>query len=133
MHQYIFYQIKTPFPRNSVLIMGHHDASVFTLFFSLTYVTCIGLHPTVVIRYSTSVTYRTLCHVSGHLVIYTPSCFFKSSLGPAVQTQHQQGFMLIFKTQSRPICLIAIHKRSICGRFYLRVKAGQSQNINLHR
>ena len=40
------------------------------LFFSLTHITCMALHHTVVIRYSTSVTYRTLTHASGHLVIY---------------------------------------------------------------
>ena len=33
-------------------------------------VTFMALHQTVVVRYSTSVTYRTLCHASGHLVIY---------------------------------------------------------------
>ena len=105
-HPYISYQIKTPFRRNSVLLTGHHTAPVVTLFFSLTHVTCMALHHTLVIRCSTSVTYRTLCHASGDLVIYhecygferafftlkrllpcTPSCFFKASLGPAVQPQ----------------------------------------------
>ena len=69
------------------------------MFFSL-------IHHTVVIRCSTSVSYGTLCHASGHLVIYhecygfqrefftsrcflpcTPFCFFKASLGPSVQPQ----------------------------------------------
>ena len=69
------------------------------MFFSL-------IHPTVLIRCSTSVSYGTLCHASGHLVIYhecygsqralfssrcflpcAPFCFFKASLGPPVQPQ----------------------------------------------
>ena len=45
-------------------------ALVVTLFFSLTHVTCMALHHTVVIRINNSVTYRTLCNASGHLVIY---------------------------------------------------------------
>ena len=77
------------------------------LVFSLTHVTCIALHHTVVIRYSTSGAYGTLCHVSDHLVIYseyygferesfllsgvflpsTPSCFFKASLRLVVHPQ----------------------------------------------
>ena len=112
-----FYQIKTPFRRNSVLLTGHHAAPVVTLFFSLTHVTCMALHHTMVIRYSTSITYGTLCHANGHLVIYRecygferafftlrrflpciPSCFFKAFLGQTVQPQSYQGFMLVFKT-----------------------------------
>ena len=31
------------------------------------------------------------------------------------------------------VWITAIHKRFICSRFYLRARAGQSQNINLHR
>ena len=65
-----FYQLKTPFQRNSVLLTGHHATPVVTLFFGLAHVTCMALHHTVVISYSTSVTYRTLCHASGHLLIY---------------------------------------------------------------
>ena len=30
------------------------------------------------------------------------------------------------------LCITAIHKRFICGRFYLRARAGQSRNINLY-
>ena len=105
-HPYISYQIKTPFRRSSVLLTGHHAAPVVTLFFRVIHVTCMALHHTVVIRHSTSVTYGTLCHSSGHLVIYrecygfqrafftlrhflpcTSSCFFKAFLGPAVQPQ----------------------------------------------
>ena len=62
--------MKAPFRRNSALRMGHHAVPVVTLFFSLTHVTCMALHYTAVIRHSTSVTYGTLCHASGHLVIY---------------------------------------------------------------
>ena len=70
-HPHIFYQTKTPFQRNSVLVTRHHAAPVVTLFFSLTHVTYVTLHHTVVIRYNTSVTYRASCHVSGYLVIYS--------------------------------------------------------------
>ena len=71
-----------------------------------THVTCMALHHTVVICYSTSITYWTPCHASRHLVIY-PKCYgyerafftlrrfyltllpavFKDSLEPAVQPQ----------------------------------------------
>ena len=71
---------------------------------------------------STCVTYRTSCHaigqqllptqlcyreyfeietaffILGRSLLCTPSCFFKASLGLAVQGQCQQGFMLIFET-----------------------------------
>ena len=99
--------------------MGHYAPSVFTLFFSLTHVTCMTLLHTVVIKHITSVTGGTLCHASGHLAIYhqcyefkkllftlgrflpcTPSCVFKVSLKPIVQPQSQQGFILIFKIQA---------------------------------
>ena len=30
------------------------------------------------------------------------------------------------------VWITAIHKRYICGRFYLRARTGQSRNINLH-
>ena len=92
-----------------------------TLFFKLTHVTYLKLHHTVVIRYRTSVTYRTLYYAGGHLVIScecyqfervlftlrrvlpcTPSCFFRVSLGPEVQPQSYQGFMMIFETQPSP-------------------------------
>ena len=125
------------------------------LFYSLTHITCMALHHTVVIRYSTSVTYRTICHTSGHLVIYreccgfertfstlryflpcTPSCFFEASLGSAAQPESYQDFMLIFETYSLPDCLFESKqstKRFTCDRSYLRARASQSQNINLHR
>ena len=50
--------------------MGYHAGLVVTFFFSLTHLTCMALHHTVVIRLNTSVTYQTLCDTSGHLVIY---------------------------------------------------------------
>ena len=103
-HLYIFYQIETPFWRNSVLLTRHRATPVVTLFFNLTHVTYVTRHHPVVIRYSTSVTYRTLCHASDHLLIYcgcytferayftlkrflpcAPFCFSKASLWLAVQ------------------------------------------------
>ena len=105
-HQYIFNQIKTPFWIDSVFLARHYAMLVVTLFLSLTHVTYVTLHHTVVIKYNSSVTYRTLCHVSGHLVIdcecyrfqrelltlrrflpCIPSCFLKTSLELAVQPQ----------------------------------------------
>ena len=64
------YQIKAPFRRNSVLLTRHHATPVVTLFFSRTHVTYVTSHYTVIIRYSTSVTYGKSCRASGHLVIY---------------------------------------------------------------
>ena len=43
-----------------MLLTRHHIMPVGTLFFSLTHVTYVTLHHIVVIRYNTSVTYRTL-------------------------------------------------------------------------
>ena len=89
-----------------MLLTGHHAAPVVTLVFSLTHVTYVTSHHTVVIRYSTIVTYGTLCHPRGHLMIYrecsgfdralfilrrflpcTPSGFLKASVRLAVQPQ----------------------------------------------
>ena len=52
-HPCTFYPIRTPFRRNSYEIPS---APVVTLLFSLTHVTCMALHHTMVLRYSTSVT-----------------------------------------------------------------------------
>ena len=120
-HPCIFYQIKTPFRRNSVLLTGHHATPVVTLFFSLTHVTCTALHHTVVISCSTGVTYRTLRHASGHLVIYWECYIFERALfysqvcftlysfllfqgfpGASSSTSKLVGFMLIFKTLLSP-------------------------------
>ena len=120
-HPCIFDQMKSPFWRNSLLLTRYHALLLVALSFILTHVTCMALHHTVVIRCNTSATYRTLYHASGHLVICcecygferaiftlrrflpcTPSCFFKDFLGPTVQPQSQQGFMVIFETQPQP-------------------------------
>ena len=70
------------------------------------------------------------CHAIAHQVIYNkfygfeifflPSCifyltlfpasFYHGILGPVVQPQNQQSFMLWFKTQSRPKCLFESHQ-----------------------
>ena len=154
MHLYISYQIKTLFRRNSVLLMGHHAIPVVTLFFSHTHVICMALHYTVVIRYSPSVTYRTLCHASGHLVLYREcygfggECFLLSgvfylALLPAF-SRLPWGWQFNLKT-SRVSCWSSKHGPSpellfksqqstkdlyVVG---LRARAGQSQNTNLHR
>ena len=98
------------FLRETLLLMGHHAAPVVTLLFSLTHVTCMALHYTVVIRYITSVTYKMLCHASGHLVIncecywyeraiftlsrflaYIPSCWFQGFPGASSSTSKLAG------------------------------------------
>ena len=105
-HPCIFLLHKNSFSEKLRVLTRNHAAPVVTLFSSLTHVICMALHHTVVIRYSTSVSYRTLCNASGHLVIYrecygfersfftlkhflpcTSSFFFKTSLGLAVQPQ----------------------------------------------
>ena len=124
---------------------GHHATSVVTLFFSLTHVTCVALNQTAVIRNSTSVTYWTLCHNREQLVIYcecygfkraffTLRRFFYLALFPDFsRPPWDRQFNLKVKTASRwSVWITAIHKRFICGRFYLRASAGQSGNINLH-
>ena len=113
-------------------------------FFSLTHVTCMGLHHTAVIRYSTSVTSGRLCHASGQLAIYR-ECYgferafltFRSFL-PYTSSCFFQGFpradsLTGLHADLRNIApdrlfvwITAIHKRFICGRFYLRAMAGQS-------
>ena len=138
-HPYISYQIiKTTFPRNSVLLKGHHAASVVTLFFSLIHVTCMALH------YSTSGTYRILCHASDHLVIYCECYGFSRAL---FILRYFLPCTLSFFSRllwcweldlkiSRASCwslkiglvqllfwITAICKRFICGSFYLRARA----------
>ena len=103
----------------------------------------------------TSVTYVALCHASGHLLIYrecygferafllsgvflpcTPSCFLKGFPGDDNSTSKSAGFhddlqnivlarLFVWKT--------VIHKRFICGRFYLTTRAGQVRNIKFSR
>ena len=55
---------------NFCVIYGTPCHAIDHLAFSLTHVTCVALHHIVVIRSSTSVTYRTLSHPSGHQVVY---------------------------------------------------------------
>ena len=124
------------------------------LVFSLTHVTCMALH-TVVIRYSTSVTWGMLRYASGHLVIYhecyrferalftlrgvlpcIPSCFFQGFPGASISTSKSAGLHANIWNIALArlfVWITAIHNRFICGRFYLRAMAGQSQNIKLHR
>ena len=86
---YIIYWIKAPFSGNSVLLMRHHATPVVTLSFNSTHVTYVTPHYyTVVIRYSTSVTYGLLSYASGYLVIYREysgfeRAFFYLALLPA--------------------------------------------------
>ena len=132
-HPYIFYQTKTPFWRTSVLLTGHHAESVVTLLFSLTHVTCVLLYNTVVTRYRTSVTYGTLCHASSHLVTWFERVFFTLMRflpcfsGSDGSSSKLAGFHADLKNIVPArlfVCIATIHKRFICGRFYLRAKAG---------
>ena len=70
LHLYISYQIKTPFKKKLCVTLLTPCGTSGHLGFIVTHVTCMALQHTVLIRYSTSVTYRTLCQASGHLVIY---------------------------------------------------------------
>ena len=139
--------------RNSALLMGHYATPVVTLFFSLTHVNCMALHHTVVIRYSTSLTHRALCHASSHLVIYRKcyrfeSIFYSQAFSTLQSFLLFQGFPGASSSTSKLaglptdllniaptrlfVWITAIHRRFVCGRFYLRSMADQSQNINLH-
>ena len=114
---HLFYQTKTPFRRTLCYLRDTMPRQCSPCFFSHTHVSCMALHHTVVIRF-----YRTPYQASDHLVIYRECYGFErafflisgvfylallpavseASLGPAVQPQSQQGFMLIFETQPRP-------------------------------
>ena len=61
---------KTSFSEKLCVTYRNHATTVVTLFFSLTHVTCTAVNHTLVIKCSTSVTHRTLCHSSDHLGIY---------------------------------------------------------------
>ena len=124
-----------------------------TLFFSLTHVTYVTLHHTVVIRHSTSISYGTLYRASGHLVIYsdcygfkrvfftpwrflpcTPSCFSRIPW-PWQLISKLTGLHADLRKIAPPHLIVwttTIHKIFICGRFYLRVKAGWPRNIRLY-
>ena len=78
-HPCIFLLHKNSFSEKLCVLTRNHAAPVVTLFSSLTHVICMALHHTVVIRYSTSVSYRTLCNASGHLVIYRECYGFERS------------------------------------------------------
>ena len=130
------------FQRNTVLLIRHHAAPVVTLFFSLAYVNRMTLRHTLVIRYSTSVTYRTVFHASGHLVVYGVCCRFekafftlrcflpcfsscflglpwgrqfnlKASTASCWSLKHSHGFVWI----------PTIHISFVCCLFYLKVRA----------
>ena len=126
-----------------MLLTGDHATPLITLFFSLTHVTCMTLHHTVVIMYSTSVTYGTLYHSRGHLVIYrecygfeiafltlkrflpcTHSCFFQRFLCAGSSTSKLAGLHADLRNIVLAwlfVWITTIHKRNICGRFYLKV------------
>ena len=137
-----FYQIKSSFFKETLLLMRHHAAPVVTLFFSLAYVNRMTLRHTLVIRYSTSLTYRRVFHASGHLVIYRlcyrfekafftlrrflpscPSCFLglpwgrlfnlKASRASCWSLKHSHGFAWI----------PTIHISFVCCLLYLKVRA----------
>ena len=142
------------YPYISYQISLFHAAPVVTLFFSLTHVSWIALHHTVVIRYSTSVTYWVLCHASVHLMIYRECYRFERAFFPLRRffTLHSflpfQGFPGAGSSTSKlpgvhtdlqniaPARLFAwitaIHKSFTCARFYLKATNGQTRNINLH-
>ena len=129
-----------------MLLTRHHAAPVVNLFFSLTHVTFMTLQHKVFIRYSTSVTYETLCHSSGHLVIYRECyrferTFFYSqtyftlhpfllsqSLPEAGSSTSKLAELHADLRNIAPVRLCAwittIHKWFICGRFCLTVRAG---------
>ena len=54
------------FRKSSVLVTGNYAAPLVTVFDGLPHVTCMVLHHTVIINYSTSITYKILCHASSH-------------------------------------------------------------------
>ena len=62
--------------------------------------------------------------------------FFKASLGASSSTTTLGALHADLQNITPAQLLVwipAIHKRFICGRFYLRARAGQSQNIKLYR
>ena len=114
----------------------------------------MALYHTVVIRYITSITYGTLCHASGHLMIYRkcygfgrpfysqvflsciPSCFFQGFPEAGSSTSKLAGLHPDLRN-TVPVRLFVwittIHKSFLCARFYLRVTAAWPRNINLYR
>ena len=115
----------------------------------------MALHHRVVIRYSTSVTYRTLCHatmvtwwsiasatdlrerflLSRVFTLYS-FLLFQGFPGSCSSTWKFSGLHADFQILALArifVSITATQKRFICGRFYLRARASQSWNINLHR
>ena len=84
-----------------MLLTGHHVGPVVTLFFDLTHVTCVALYHIVVTRYSTSVTYGTLCRVSGHMIIYRECCRFEGEIIFYYQMFFTLKYFLLFQNFPR--------------------------------
>ena len=93
------------------------------------------------------VTYRMPCYTSGHLVIYRECCGFerafllsgvfyltllpagfKASLGADSSISKLPGFLWNIAPARLFAWFTAIHKRFICGRYYLRFMAGRLRN-----
>ena len=102
---------------------------------------CVALRQTVAVRYSTSVTYRTLCHASVRLVIL--GVFYLALLPAFFELPWGQKFNLkvsrasCWSSKHSPVRLFVwittIQKKFIYGSLYLRARAGQSRNIILYR
>ena len=113
---------------------------VVTLFFSLTHATCMALYHTVVLRYSTSATYRILCYASGQLVIYCEIYIFKRVFSlscvflPCIPSRFFQWLHADLRNivpAQLFVWITAAHRTFLCSRFHLKTTAGKSQNINL--
>ena len=87
------------------------------------------------------VTYRMPCYASGHLVIYRECCGFEGAfftlrrflpytpfLGADSSISKLAGFLRNIAPARLFAWFTAIHKRFICGRFYLRFTAGRLLN-----
>ena len=137
-----FYQIKSSFFKETLLLMRHHAAPVVTLFFSLAYVNRMTLRHTLVIRYSTSLTYRRVFHASGHLVIYRlcyrfekafftlrrflpscPSCFLGLPWGRLFNLKASRASCWSLKHSHGFVWIPTIHISFVCCLFYLKVRA----------
>ena len=137
-----FYQIKSSFFKETLLLMRHHAAPVVTLFFSLAYVNRMTLRHTLVIRYSTSLTYRRVFHASGHLVIYRlcyrfekafftlrhflpscPSCFLGLPWGRLFNLKASRASCWSLKHSHGFVWIPTIHISFVCCLLYLKVRA----------
>ena len=93
-HPHIFYKIKTPFQRNSVLLTEHRVAPVVTLYFRVTRVICMAPHgghhvqhhchlrdtiPHHLEIYRECYGFERTLFTLRHFLLCIPSCFFKPS------------------------------------------------------